>query len=254
MSDSISDRISRLRPSQLRRVEELTDAMLEGAEYDIGRDTDFVSETFAQEFGDILRAHHLGSDQPLSKDKFEYATVRAFLEVGVPASKTAGGTYPGQDITVDGIPWSLKSEAARNIRRDKIHISKFMELGKGAWFTEDDLIALRERMFDHLTKYDRIITLRCFNESSLGSGVRTYTYELVEIPKSLFERSADFPIEFKTNSRQNPVPASCYVLDRFGNVEMELYFDGGTERKLQIRSILKSSCIVHGTWTFSVPA
>lgn len=250
----IEEQLGRLRPSQLSRVEQLLEALLDGVKYKVASSSDFMTDEFALEFGDILRFHHLGTEQPLSKDKFEYAMVRTFLALGVASSKTESGTYPGQDIIVDNVPWSLKSEAARNIKRNKIHISKFMELGRGQWSTVADLEAMRDRMFEHLTKYERIVTLRCFNETTAGTGVRTYEYELVEVPKALFARSEQFPIAFKSNSRQNPVPASCYVLDSSGAVEMELYFDGGTERKLQIRNILKSSCVVHATWEFSVPA
>jgi hypothetical protein len=66
------------------------------------------------------------------------------------------------------------------------------------------------------------------------------------------------PIKFAEGSRQNPVPASCFVpIDPskpadgrayLSNTLLELYFDGGTERKLQIRKILKAHCIVHATW------
>jgi hypothetical protein len=38
---------------------------------------------------------------------------------------------PGHDITVTGQTISLKTEAAKAIKKDKIHISKFMEMGKG---------------------------------------------------------------------------------------------------------------------------
>lgn len=254
MDDSLADKIRKFRPAQRRLIEQLVDAFIEGTAYTINPRSDFATDEFAQEFADILRFHHLGTGQPLSKDKFEYAMVQAFREMGVDASKTEGGTYPGQDITVGGVPWSLKTEAARNTKANKLHISKFMEMGKGAWQTEADLEALRERMFTHLTRYDRILSLRCLSQIEDADAGRVYKYELVEIPKELLERSDDFPIEFKTNSRQTPIPASCYVLDETGVLLLELYFDGGTERKLQIRNILKDACIVHATWEVTVPA
>lgn len=78
-------------------------------------------------------------------------------------------------------------------------------------------------------------------------------YELVEIPKSLLLQASGFPIEIKVNSRQAPKPASCYVPDA-QNLDFELYFDGGTERKLQVKHIRKSKCVVHATWRCPISA
>jgi len=51
-------------------------------------------------------------------------------------------------------------------------------------------------------------------------------------------------------SKQNPKPGYCSVTDDEGNVKFKLYFDGGTERKLQIKNLRKDLCIVHATWEF----
>ncbi len=50
------------------------------------------------------------------------------------------------------------------------------------------------------------------------------------------------------DSKQNPKPGTCTVIDAAGQVKFQLYFDGGTERKLQIRQIDKRLCTVHATW------
>ncbi|WP_422616418.1 hypothetical protein, partial [Rhodoferax sp.] len=45
------------------------------------------------------------------------------------------------------------------------------------------------------------------------------------------------------------------VRDANGQLKYSLYFDGGTERKLQIKHLRKDLCTVHATWTFgSAPA
>ena len=36
-------------------------------------------------------------------------------------------------------------------------------------------------------------------------------------------------------------------------MKFALYFDGGTERKLQVKDLQKSLCIVHGEWDFYHP-
>ena len=80
-------------------------------------------------------------------------------------------------------------------------------------------------------------------------------YELVEIPKSLLLEAANCELELCVDSRQNPQPGYGYVKDASGLLKYMLYFDGGTERKLQIKRLRKNLCKVHATWVFdSAPA
>lgn len=201
----LTDKIARLRKPQQAKVEELVNAFTAGTDNWINPKSDFATEQFAASFSDDLIFNHLSSTQPLTKDKFEYAMVSSFNEIGHSASKTISNTYPGQDITVDEHDWSLKTEAAKNIKRDEIHISKFMELGKGAWETVADLERMRQRMFDHMTRYERIFTLRCFrtpiNESEIA-----YEYELVEIPKSVLLMANGQPITFHKTKQLTAAP------------------------------------------------
>lgn len=53
-----------------------------------------------------------------------------------------------------------------------------------------------------------------------------------------------------SNSKQNPKPGYCTIKDAGGRTKFQLYFDGGTERKLQIKDLRKDLCIVHATWRF----
>jgi type II restriction enzyme len=116
-----------------------------------------------------------------------------------------------------------------------------MELGKGPW----ELATLRDMFLDHLKGYERILQFRC-----LKPGPADYLYELVEIPKSLLMKGSQAKLVVQQNSTQNPKPGYGYVYDADRKLEFALYFDGGTERKLQIKSISKSLCIVHATWRF----
>lgn len=211
--------------------------------------SDFADENFALSFADRLLSHHLGSEIPLTKDKFEYAIVRSLNESGMTSRKLPNGN-PGADIIVSDQRWSLKTQANRDIKRDFIHISKFMELGKGAWQTESDIRDLQQRMFRHMNGYDRIFTLRCFRLKS--DGKTDYEYELVEIPKKLLLCSENFPVEIVNRSRQTPKPAYVHVFDSEGQKSFSLYFDGGTERKLQVKNLRKSLCIIHCQWKFTL--
>ena len=89
----------------------------------------------------------------------------------------------GADLFLNNIKISLKTEAARDIKKKHIHISKFMELGKGEWKDkEEDLKGLRKQFLCHLNLYDRILTLRCIKKPP-----PSWHYELVEIPIALLK-------------------------------------------------------------------
>ena len=211
-------------------------------------DSDLVDEAIAGGLGVYLRIHHSISEEPFTKDKFEYAMKSVFDSLGKKAKKP-NRTNPGYDLEIDGVKFSLKSQADKGIKDDEIWISKFMEMGRGVWGNDpDDLIGLRERFFEHLQQYDRIISLRL-----LKSPPAKCRYELVEISKDLLRRSASGRLEMKLDSRQTPKPGYCYVTDDDGSLLFSLYFDGGSERKLQIKNLKKSQCLVHCVWEFDIP-
>lgn len=209
--------------------------------------SDIFDEPTLKNFGDALRIHHSFSVEAFTKDKFEYVLEKVLKMSGHTASLASKGNR-GHDITIDGKTVSLKTQADRSIREDKIWISKFMELGKGEWGDDpNDLEKLRSMFLEHLGQYDRILTLRALDRGP------DWRYELVEIPKDLMELARDGKLEMKMESKQNPKPGYCYVKSSKGEEIYQLYFDGGGERKLQVKHLLKSYCVVHGTWEFSIP-
>jgi len=208
-------------------------------------ESDIVTKCVLEEFGDALQIHHCFSTEALSKDRFEYALDRVLNRCGVP-SQLADKCNPGHDITINGVPFSLKTQADKGVKPDFLHISKFMELGKGKWEDEADLIGLRDRFFTHMKAYKRILQLR-----RLVSKPTLQSYELVEVPKALLEKAKSATCKMMQNSKQTPKPGTCTVTDKTGKVLFELYFDGGTERKLQIRHLDKSNCIVHAQWAIN---
>jgi Type II site-specific deoxyribonuclease len=154
----------------------------------------------------------------------------------------------GHDITINGVKISLKTQGDTGIREDKLHISKFMELGKGEWGDAiEHLEGLREQFLKHLASYERIFSLRC-----LSRKVDRWHYELVEIPKQLLEEASMGSLRLLLTSQQNPKPGYCDVKDLGSRLKFQLYFDGGTERKLQIRNLSKGYCIVHAEWIFTI--
>ncbi|MHB8092944.1 MAG: restriction endonuclease [Syntrophales bacterium] len=210
-------------------------------------DSDIISESALLDFGDVLRIHHCFSREPFSKDKFEFALEAVLRASGVAAELAPRGRR-GYGIKITGHNVSLKTEAAKAIRADILHISKFMELGGGQWGDDpNDLIRLRQQFLDNLAGIDRILVLR-----ALRKGEPDYLYELVEIPKNLLEKASAGRFEMRTESTQYPKPGYCFV-ENAGELLFSLYFDGGGERKLQIKNLKKGLCKVHASWQFDSP-
>ncbi len=253
-NESILARVERLKAA----LRELTEKQLDFIENIItqfrqpfliikrSQDSNLVDEQLLQDFGDVLRIHHCLSREALSKDRFEYALERTLKLCGQTAELSKSKTNRGHDITINGIPFSLKTQADKGIKENEIHISKFMELGKGQWDASvKDLDGLRQQFLKHMEAYDRIITLRCLVKSD-----NHYRYELVEIPKALLQEAKDGTLTVCKNSKQNPKPGYCSITDAKNKLKFQLYFDGGSERKLQIKHLRKDLCSIHAQWDF----
>ena len=246
--------LSALRSSQLGWLEAVVEQLSLPVTSWRWPSSDLVSPCVLDDFGDALRIHHCFSAEPFSKDKFEYALERVLNLCGVEARRVDSRTNPGHDITIAGERVSLKTQADKGLKRDRLHISKFMELGQGAWTDrEEEYVALRERFFEHLSRYDRIFSLRRLAGSPSS---REWEYELVEIPKSLLLRARSGRLEVaRGSSQRGSVPAYYRVEEPAGEYSAQkfsLYFDGGGERKLQIKDLDKALCQVHATWRFQV--
>lgn len=242
----IIEALLRLTPAQQQWVKTAIHAFGAARSFWRAPDSDVVTDTVLATLGDRLLSHHAGSRQALSKDRFEFAFESALVASGIPAQLVKSRTNRGHDIDIQGVPVSLKTEAAADIKDDSIHVSKWMELGRGEW----KLPLLQALFLEHMQSYERIFTLRRLKDES--ANIR---YELVEIPKALLLEAENCELEVRTNSKQNPQPGYGYVRDEKGQLKYSLYFDGGTERKLQIKHLRKDLCKVHASWTFcSAPA
>lgn len=238
--------IPSLTEGQLNWLDKAVQIFTHPSEFKIIR-SDILDQTALESFGDALRIHHSLSAEPFSKDKFEYVLEKVLKMSGYQATLAPKGNR-GHDITINDSLISLKTQADKNIKEEKIWISKFMELGKGNWGDESsDLIELRKMFLKHLKKYDRIFTLRALEKGPL------WRYELVEIPKPLMESAQNGELEMKKGGKKFPKSGYCYIRTTDGEDIFRLYFDGGSERKLQIQNLLKSHCTVHATWEFFIP-
>lgn len=187
-----------LTAGQLQWIEEVAKVFAREHRFWRMENSDLVSPCLLQDFGDALRIHHCFSREPFTKDKFEYAYERVAKFCGLKAELASRGN-PGHDITINDLRFSLKTQADKNLKLDKLHISKFMELGKGQWSDKDkDLIGLRDQFFKHMQSYDRILSLR----SLVPKGGKTWHYELVEIPKPLLMEAKKGELRMARDSKQ----------------------------------------------------
>jgi type II restriction enzyme len=233
----------KLTEGQIYWTEKVLDAFLSEHEFIVCSPELFSNEAL-NNFGDALRIHHCFSNEPFSKDKFEYILEKVMNLSGYKA-KTANRGNRGHDLTINGTRFSLKTQADSNLKPDKIWISKFMELGRGKWGDDPgDLVYLRSLFLEHLNNYDRILILR-----ALEKGIQ-WKYELLEIPISLLHLAKEGELLMMMDSKQSPKPGYCFVKDKKGNELFQLYFDGGGERKLQIKNLTKSLCITHAFFSF----
>jgi Type II site-specific deoxyribonuclease len=241
-------KLKRLSQTKLDYVDSIVSALLGELAEERNKNSDIVSELFLEEFGVHLLAHHGTSTRPLTKEQFERAIERVARRSDRKAERAKAGN-PGHDIDIDGVKYSLKTQADAGIKSGTLWISKFMELGKGAWTDKPgDLTGLLKQFVNHLKNYERILSLRAFS-SEIGGKI-AWRYELVEIPKSLLLEAARGKLEMKLDSRQMPKPGYCTVVDRGGKVKFRLYFDAGGERKLQIKDLRIDLCTVHAEWSF----
>lgn len=157
MGIHLSIDLSSLTRSQLEWVESVIRQFKLPSEFQRNPESDWVTEAVLNRLSDAMRIHHAFSRQALSKDRFEYAFERALSLCQIPAALVRSRTNRGHDLTIAGVPVSLKTEAAAGIRPNMIHVSKWMELGRGEW----RLDLLRDIFLAHLANYERIFTLRC---------------------------------------------------------------------------------------------
>lgn len=184
--DNLIAAISRLSAPRQKRVALLVDAYERGFISFFDASSDLIDLEMADVLGDQIVAHHSTSKEALSKDKFEFALERSYTECLREAIMPDSRTHP-YDMIIEGNRFSIKTEAAKAIKPKFLHVSKWMELGKGEWDIQSQL----NRFLQHLKGYDRVIVLRKMNKSDV------ITYQLVEIPMSVLSMAASANVRIR---------------------------------------------------------
>ncbi len=146
---SLIERLPRLSKFQIDSRDRIVTQLQRLAEFWRNPDSDLITDGTLHDFGDALRIHHVFSAEALSKDRFEYALERVLQGQSIQAKRAPRGN-PGHDITIGNTRCSLKTQADKNIKAGVIHISKYMELGKGDWTDRvEDLRGLLTHLIHH---------------------------------------------------------------------------------------------------------
>ena len=238
---ALVNRILRLDPQALSVLESLLDAFDLPVEERIARDSDILDEPSARHFRFRLQLHTVTTREKFKKKSFESAFQEASKASGKDATITDSATHPGHDVTVDGMRFSLKTEAAKNIRANAITISKFME---ARWIREcrtgSDFRQGCNAIIRHLSHYDRILTSRAFDV-----GTDYVRYELVEIPRELLDAIGDLaPKDFYRRTGSGGTRAVVRVA---GEDAFTLRLDGSVE-KVTISGLRLDLCKSHARW------
>jgi hypothetical protein len=196
-----------------------------------------VTLEFAAEFRARLQAHHATHTTPMDRLSFENAFLAASRAAGRRTDEAPSRTTRFFDATIDGEQTALKTEGAKSMRADRLHISK---LSEAAWI--QDMRSARTRrektmefLDDFLGAVDRIFVLRYYQSDPAPH------YELVEIPTSHFALLKDVPLA----SFDSDAPRIT-IADRAGPI-LEFRIDR-SDSKITIAKIVKSRCVVHGDW------
>ncbi len=201
-----------------------------------------VTPRFAAEFRARLLSHHATHAKPIGRTEFENVFVAASRAARRRAKAAPSATTRFWDVSVRGKRISLKTEGAKAMKSDFIHISK---LSEAAWIQDVRSGKDRHRhtvnLIDELLEaVDEMFILR------VRAGAEP-EYELVEIPVDHFARIRLLPRKaFDSDAPRIAVPADD------GKTIMKLCLDR-SDAKVTIADLAKSACIVHASWKLRAP-
>jgi hypothetical protein len=242
-------KINKLDDDVCRVIEMYVDYLNLKWKEEVSSDSDIVTAAFSKNFRTRLQLHHAANEEVFNKKSFEFAFKNASIAADRTAVIETSAVNPGHDVTVDGVRFSLKTEADKKIRPKSIKISKLME---ARWIREcvtgEDFRRGVKRILEHLSHYERVLILRAFRFDPPTSEVR---YDLLEIPLGVLRRIESIgPADFKPRSAKSG-GSSALVKDPSGRL-FALRLDGSVE-KVTISGLGVESCLMHASWTISIP-
>ena len=243
----IAGRLGSLDRPQLALLFRFLGAMQRKLSTDVVSGSDLATPLFVAAVGHYLSLHHATQTAPLNKKGFEFLFQFASDASGKKAAINRNTTDASADVVVDGVGFSLKTQADKAVKKHTLYIQKLME---ARWIRELSTCQdFRDKglrhILDHLKRYQRILVLKAYPRKA-----GTIKYELVEVKKSVFDllsnlTLSDFPGKNSFGTCSVPIHDSTGVAFR-------LVFDGSVE-KIRIFNLRARNCVLHAEWTVHVP-
>lgn len=237
ISDRLQKAIAGLDHASLWQLAQIAGALAAPLDGTVNEDAGLITPPFRQEFEARLKVHHATHSRQLDRISLEDAFRAASRAAGRAVRGTTYATEPFIDEVVDGEGIALKSTAAKDVRANKVHISKLSEASwiqdvRGAQAREQ---AAKEQISKFLAETQRIYQLRVLPD------IAAWRYQFVEVPTRLFEPILDLDRQlFAPDGPRIPVedtvgPCLKLVLDR-------------SDAKITITNIPITRCIIHASW------
>lgn len=240
INDDLHKKIDALNEQELVIVNKVVTSILTPADHFLLPQSWIADSAWGEAFLALLRVHHGLSREPLGTLQFETAFNDACQVSGWTVTPAAGATNRFFDTVIckagSTKVLSLKSTAAKGLKKHTIEISKLTE---AAWIQDVRRMADRRDAIINLFKTyrkatDGIIVLRAFKEQD---GIR---YQMVEIPTALFKAVDSLTIE---EAQKGTIP--------FPSVDP--IFKVGIDRsdaKVKLSARI-DAVVVHGEWKIS---
>lgn len=191
----------------------------------------------------VVQQHHLLYPRiPPQGIFFESIVERAFRLTGIHPTDVVPTTpnTPREDLRVPLGRISIKTETGIGTHADLINITKLCTTEREPW----DSLTLIGRVLEHLSRYDRILMLRAIRE-----GVRTFRYQLVDIPIPLLTLLRNIEVVPVGRRTARKSLAGDVVDD--GTRLFRVHFDG-TDGKCQIQRLPISRCNMLLQWAYYI--
>lgn len=236
----LQDKIEGLDEQEIIVVDDFVSAILTPVESALLGDSWLTSEDWGKGFLARLRAHHALSQDPLGTLQFESAFNAACEAAGWTVTPADGATNRFFDTTLEknGIRkrLSLKASAAKDMKRNTVHISKLTE---AAWIQDvrrqvdrrDNIVALFK---EYRECTDGIVMLRAFRE------VGAVEYQLVEIPTDLFKSVDNLSVP---EAQESTIPMPPGAVVPLFKIRIDR-----SDAKITLTGIRIDAVTVHGQW------
>jgi Type II site-specific deoxyribonuclease len=246
---SLHEKIDQLTARGVDVVWSFVDAVLTPLHSESLPPTWLTTAAWKDAFTAWLQGYHALSTEPLGTLQFEAAFNHACEAAGWNVAPAASATQRFFDTTInngEGVEknLSLKASSAKEMRLDKVHISKLTE---GAWIQDARRQAeRRDRIIQLFQDYQQITSSIFMLRGFRGREGYQVFYELVEIPTTLFSQMVGLTVAQAQLGTIN-IPPGSKTRGKTDSRNFAITIDR-SDAKITLTGIRLDECIIHGRW------